>query len=172
MIADPESTALSSSWSETIVAPPLALELSWRDGGLASIGLGYARGRTQSRELSPRGRELASALARYVSGQDPQWPDLDFDFASLPRFTAKVLQTLLQEVDHGRTVTYGQLAAMAGSPGSARAVGQALARNPWPLVVPCHRVLGSKGALTGFTNPSGTTLKRELLTLEGVSPLS
>jgi methylated-DNA-[protein]-cysteine S-methyltransferase len=78
-----------------------------------------------------------------------------------------VLRSLLENVPHGGTVSYGELGALAGHPGKARAVGQAMARNPWPLVVPCHRVLGAAGALTGYTNPHGLDLKSLLLRLEG-----
>ena len=161
---------------EWIVTPPLALGLSWSDvptpSTLARITLAYAGGHEQSPTLSPRAKAVEAALKRYVRGMEPGWPDpesdLGMDFASLPRFTALVLRTLKDEVGHGRTVTYGQLAAMAGRPGAARAVGQALARNPWPLVVPCHRVLGADGSLTGFTNPAGLNLKQDLLAMEGV----
>lgn len=159
-------TAPRESLNEWIVAPPLALELSWVDGRLSGIRLDRSHGRAQTRELSPKGREMADALARYVSGRQPRWPDLGIDFEGLPPFTAKVLETLARNVGHGRTVSYGRLAQLAGSPRAARAVGQALARNPWPLVVPCHRVLGAQGGLTGFTNPSGVALKQELLALE------
>jgi methylated-DNA-[protein]-cysteine S-methyltransferase len=73
----------------------------------------------------------------------------------------------LRAVGAGRTVTYAELAALAGSPGAVRAVGQALARNPCPLVVPCHRVVAAGGA-GGFTAPGGLETKRWLLGLEGV----
>jgi len=85
----------------------------------------------------------------------------------VPPFTRQVLEALLARVGHGETVTYGELAALAGQPGKARAVGQAMARNPWPLIVPCHRVLGAGGCLTGYTNPHGLPLKELLLQMEG-----
>jgi methylated-DNA-[protein]-cysteine S-methyltransferase len=68
----------------------------------------------------------------------------------------------------GTTLTYGQVAAMAGAPRAARAVGHALGRNPFPLIVPCHRVLGAVG-IGGFTADGGITTKRRLLALEGVT---
>jgi methylated-DNA-[protein]-cysteine S-methyltransferase len=70
----------------------------------------------------------------------------------------------LREVGYGETTTYGELAARIGRPYAARAVGQALARNPLPIVVPCHRVVGRHGALTGFGG--GIDRKRRLLELE------
>jgi methylated-DNA-[protein]-cysteine S-methyltransferase len=66
----------------------------------------------------------------------------------------------------GQTVTYGWIASKVGRPGAARAVGRAMARNPIPLIVPCHRVLASDGGLGGFSAEGGLRLKRALLTFE------
>ena len=70
----------------------------------------------------------------------------------------------LQAIPYGETVTYGELAAAAGRPGAARAIGHAVARNPVSIVVPCHRVVGSSGTLTGYAG--GIDRKRALLELE------
>ena len=72
-----------------------------------------------------------------------------------------------RSIPYGQTRSYGWLAARAGSPAAARAAGQAMARNPIPLLIPCHRVLGAEGALTGFGG--GLRTKRALLELEGVA---
>jgi len=72
---------------------------------------------------------------------------------------------ITRAIPRGQTRTYGQIARQAGSPGAARAVGQSMARNPWPIVVPCHRVLGSDGSLTGFGG--GVDMKRRMLEMEG-----
>jgi len=66
-------------------------------------------------------------------------------------------------------LTYGQLATRAGSPRSARAVGNVMASNRVPLIIPCHRVVAAGGALGGFSAPHGTRLKRRLLKLEGAT---
>ncbi|MFO8080123.1 MAG: methylated-DNA--[protein]-cysteine S-methyltransferase [Armatimonadota bacterium] len=71
------------------------------------------------------------------------------------------------EIPWGETWSYGEVAEAAGSPKAARAVGQALGRNPLPVIVPCHRVIGADGSLTGFGQ--GLTMKRRLLELERVS---
>lgn len=156
--------------TETLVADPLALVLHWTGGRLAAIDLHWAEGRKQSAELTPPGAELAEALADYVSGRPPTWPELDLDFDSLPPFRARCLRTLHETVPHGTLCSYGELAARAGSPGGARAVGQAMANNPWPLVVPCHRVVGSgpRPDLTGFSGSGGLPLKAWLLEHEGI----
>jgi O-6-methylguanine DNA methyltransferase len=78
-------------------------------------------------------------------------------------FHGRVLRETAK-IPYGRTVTYGELAAMAGSPGAARATGAALARNPWPVIVPCHRVVGEGGRLVGFGK--GLPAKEALLRFE------
>ena len=72
---------------------------------------------------------------------------------------------LLREIPYGQTATYGALAAKAGNPGAARAVGMACNRNPIAILIPCHRVVGSNGSLTGYAG--GLDFKRRLLELEG-----
>ena len=78
----------------------------------------------------------------------------------------------ISRVDFGTTITYGALAAKAGRPGSARAAGAATGRNPISIVVPCHRIMGANGSLTGYAG--GLQRKRALLALEGIGqkPLS
>ena len=78
-------------------------------------------------------------------------------------FQKKVLTTL-RRVPYGQTISYGKLAEKIGSPKASRAVGQANAKNPIPIVIPCHRVIGSNGKLTGFGG--GISIKQALLDLE------
>jgi len=155
---------------ELLAAPPLELALHWRGGQVVRLTLGKAEARSGAALLppdaSPEARAVHQALALLAAGQPAVFPALPLCWDALPPFTADVLRTLYRQVPSGQTVTYGQLAALAGHPGKARAVGQAMARNPWPLVVPCHRVLGAGGALTGYTNPYGLDLKALLLALE------
>ncbi len=81
-----------------------------------------------------------------------------------------VLETLLREVSWGETVSYGELAAMAGRPAAVRAVGSAMSHNPVAIVVPCHRVLHADGSLGGYGG--GLTLKQALLDLEQGLPIA
>ncbi|WP_222563917.1 methylated-DNA--[protein]-cysteine S-methyltransferase [Novilysobacter antarcticus] len=74
----------------------------------------------------------------------------------------------LAEIRYGETVSYGELASRAGHAGAVRAAGAAVGRNPLPIVVPCHRVLGADGSMTGFSG--GLPIKRQLLGLEGALP--
>ena len=77
------------------------------------------------------------------------------DFSRLPAFDAAVYEAL-RRVPAGETVTYGELAERVGRPGAARAVGRAMGDNPWPILVPCHRVVGADGKAGGFSAPGGT----------------
>jgi len=85
-------------------------------------------------------------------------------------FQQKILDTLRSRVPRGKVITYARLAEKAGFVRAARAVGSAMARNPWPLLFPCHRTIGSQGKLGGFQGncPTGPLLKRRLLEMEGV----
>ena len=87
------------------------------------------------------------------------------DHRHLTSFTRAVLDAC-RAIRPGRTASYGELAAVAGSPGAARAVGQAMHRNPTPILVPCHRVLAAGGRIGGFT--PGLDLKRRLFAHEGI----
>lgn len=89
-------------------------------------------------------------------------PEIPVDLGGLTHFQAAVL-TACRQIKPGRTITYAQLANRIGRSGAARAVGNALAKNPLPLVIPCHRILRSDSGLGGFSAPGGTMLKRRLL---------
>lgn len=161
--------------AETIIAEPLGLTLDWDDAGrLASLHLhwsddaGFDR---ESADLSAYARELKTCLRRFVDGREPGWPELpagSFEAAGLSEFAARVLSSLRADCGRGQVLTYGGLAALAGRPRAARAVGQIMAANPWPLLYPCHRVIGSGGKLTGFGGADGLPMKAWLLRREGL----
>ena len=90
--------------------------------------------------------------------------DLTLDLRALPPFTVSVLDQLAR-VPYGETTTYGELARRVGRPRGARAVGTVMNRNRIPIVLPCHRVVGASGALTGYAG--GLDVKQTLLELEG-----
>jgi methylated-DNA-[protein]-cysteine S-methyltransferase len=106
---------------------------------------------------------LTDKLERYFEGEpvvfdEPLDPTTGTDFQ-------REVWALTKAIPRGQTRTYGQIAREAGSPGAARAVGQSMARNPWPVIVPCHRVVGHDGRLTGFGG--GLDMKRRMLVMEG-----
>ena len=90
---------------------------------------------------------------------------IELDMDRVSPFHRRVYQ-VARTIAPGETMTYGEIAAQLGSPGSARAVGQALARNPFAIVVPCHRVLAAGARLGGFSANGGTTTKQRLLSIE------
>jgi methylated-DNA-[protein]-cysteine S-methyltransferase len=106
--------------------------------------------------------DLITDLRRYFGGQAVNFT-FPLDLAGAPPFRQRVWQAT-RGIPWGETRSYGWLAAQAGQPRGARAVGQAMAHNPVPIVVPCHRVVGTHG-LGGFTG--GLDMKRRLLALEG-----
>jgi O-6-methylguanine DNA methyltransferase len=105
--------------------------------------------------------ELALEIVAYLEGKRP-CPRVDLDVTSLTDFQ-KEIYAVVREIPRGQTRTYGEVAASSGRPKAARAVGQAMACNPFVILVPCHRVIGRHG-LGGFA--SGPALKEKLLDLE------
>lgn len=103
------------------------------------------------------------ALDDFFAGREPD-PDLVLDLGGTP--FQRAVWAALRRVPRGRIVTYGELAALAGRPAAARAVGAACGANPVPLIVPCHRVLAAGGGIGGFGG--GLELKRALLEREGI----
>lgn len=93
---------------------------------------------------------------------DLRWIELDL---RVPDFH-RAVYALTRDIDPGHTLSYGDIATALGAPGSAQAVGQALGRNPIPLIVPCHRVLAADHALHGFSAPGGIGTKARLLEIE------
>jgi methylated-DNA-[protein]-cysteine S-methyltransferase len=115
----------------------------------------------------PGGRNspLARRLRAYASGAADDFRDLRVDPGPLSAFQRRVLDQC-RRIPYGSTTSYAGLAAKAGSPGAARAVGNCMAANRIPLIVPCHRVVCSGGRLGSYSAPGGAAMKRRLLTLE------
>lgn len=110
---------------------------------------------------------MAAKQLEYYFKNELQHFDVKIDISSLTEFRQHILQ-LAMNIPYGMVTTYGQLAVQAGAPGAARAVGGALAANPIPIIIPCHRVIAASGALTGFSGTGGILMKKFLLDLEGV----
>lgn len=105
-------------------------------------------------------------LRDYFDGRRQSF-SVPLDWQGISPFQERVLRAAL-DIPYGQTRTYGELAADLGQPGASRAVGVALGKNPLPIVIPCHRVLGNQGRLQGYSAPDGLTKKTWLLKLEGV----
>jgi methylated-DNA-[protein]-cysteine S-methyltransferase len=127
-----------------------------RSHALATAGVGGADGETALLAA------VRAEVERYFRGERVAL-DFPVDLAGMAPFHRRALLAA-RAIPYGETGSYGWLAGRAGRPGAARAVGQAMARNPVSLVIPCHRVVGADGRLVGFGG--GVDLKRRLLELE------
>ena len=121
----------------------------------------------QVRETTPPSviAEAIAGIRAHLAGEldDLRW--IPVDTSGIPAFHRRVYD-VTRAIDPGRVLGYGQIAARIGPPGSAQAVGQALGRNPIPLIIPCHRVVAADNALTGFSAPGGIHTKQRLLEIE------
>lgn len=145
---------------DTIDSPLGELLLAGDGDALTGVHMDGAPGAGWRRDPAVL-REAASQLRAYFAGELR-----DFDVPLAPRGTPFQQQVwaALREIPYGHTVSYAELAAAAGRPGAARAAGAANGRNPIAIVIPCHRVIGAGGALTGYGG--GLARKRMLLDLE------
>ena len=108
--------------------------------------------------------ERITALLR---GESADLSGIPIDLEGVPPFHQRVYE-IARRIPAGTTTTYGEIAAALGTSGASRAVGQALGRNPVPIIVPCHRVLAAGGKSGGFSAPGGVTTKMRLLEIEGL----
>ena len=146
-----------------------------RGGILVRLSFGHPTDRAAAAAIGPISapqtqldswsRPLSRRIQAYASGNRDDFRDVQVDGGGLADFGRKVIQCC-RNIPYGTTLTYGQLAAEAGSARAARAVGNCMASNPIPLVIPCHRVVAAGGGLGGYSMPGGTHVKRWLLELE------
>ena len=109
--------------------------------------------------------KLKQKLEQFADGRPVSFDDVCVRTEHRTEFQQKVLAAT-RAIGFGETLSYGELAALVGSPNAARAVGSVMASNQIPIIIPCHRVVGSRGELTGFSAPRGLDLKQQLLDLE------
>jgi methylated-DNA-[protein]-cysteine S-methyltransferase len=107
------------------------------------------------------------AIASLLQGEAVDLSAVALDMDGIPLFSQRVYD-VARTIPPGATLSYGDIAGRLGNPGAARAVGQALGRNPFPIIVPCHRVLAARGRVGGFSANGGTATKLRLLSIEGV----
>ncbi len=111
-------------------------------------------------------REAIARIAAMLGGEPDDLRDLPLDMTAVPAFHRRVY-ALVRDIAPGHTLTYGEVAARLGDPTAARAVGQALGRNPFAPVIPCHRVLASGSRAGGFSAGGGVDTKLRMLQAEG-----
>lgn len=144
-------------------------------GLLKQLTFGHSSSPAAARALDPELLEnaergtwnvrLVRRLQAYASGTPVDFRDVKVDLGRLTDFQRRVAHRCRQ-IPYGKTLSYGQLAARAGSPRAARAVGNCMAANRVPLIIPCHRVLPADGRPGAFSAPGGTRTKQRLLALE------
>jgi len=116
----------------------------------------------------PSVAQAIDGMTRLLSGDDVDLDDVALDMSGVPEFQQAVY-AVARSLPRGVTMTYGEIAAKVGAPGAAQAVGQAMGHNPFPIVVPCHRVVAAGGANGGFSAPGGVDTKLRLLAIEGAT---
>jgi len=153
--------------------------IAWSEGGITGVQLPEAdEQQTRERMLHrfpaageaepPREvRRALESIAALLQGQLRDLSSVTLDMDGVPPFHRRVYEAA-RTIPRGKTLAYGDIAARLGARGAARAVGQALGQNPFPIVVPCHRVLAAGGKLGGFSAHGGTATKLRMLAIEGV----
>jgi methylated-DNA-[protein]-cysteine S-methyltransferase len=155
-----------------------ACALAWGEHGLAGVLLPESneaatrrhivRRFSHAREASPT-TDVQATIARVTAllhGTHDDLSDVALDLSGVPPFHRRVYE-VARAIVPGSTLTYGEVAARLGEPNASRAVGQALGANPFPIVVPCHRVLAAGGRAGGFSAKGGVRTKLRLLQIEG-----
>ena len=152
-------------WRQTIPWGDIVVEVGPRGVTRISLPPSPVDERVDAPRRDP---EISRQLDEYFAGRRREF-DVEVDLPeSLTDLQRQVLLTLRAGVGYGETVTYGELAEMAGRPGAARAVGATMARNPVPFLIPCHRVVAANG-IGGYGSGygDGVAFQRALLDLEG-----
>jgi methylated-DNA-[protein]-cysteine S-methyltransferase len=150
----------------------------WGADGIVGVQLPEARvlaTRARIRRRFPDAREGAppadvqralDGIVTLLDGGDADLREVALDMAGVSAFEREVYE-IARTIPAGETTSYGAIAAELGDPGAARAVGRALGQNPFPVIVPCHRVVAADGSLGGFSAAGGADTKRRMLAIEG-----
>jgi len=152
--------------------------IAWGERGLLGVQLPEAdatRTRARMRRRFPGARETTppaqvqraiDGIVALIGGEAVDFSAVTLDMEQLPPFPRRVYE-VVRTIPCGTTLTYGEIAKRLGAPVEARDVGEAMGRNPFPIIIPCHRVLAAGGKLGGFSAPGGVATKRRLLAIEG-----
>jgi methylated-DNA-[protein]-cysteine S-methyltransferase len=152
--------------------------IAWGERGIVAVLLpekNEAAARARLARRFPEGREAEptpeigrtlDAIGALLAGAARNLADVALDMEGVPDFHRRVYE-VARTIRPGSTLSYGEIAKRIGEPGAARDVGEALGRNPFPIVVPCHRVLAAGGKLGGFSARGGVATKLKLLDIEG-----
>jgi methylated-DNA-[protein]-cysteine S-methyltransferase len=163
------------------------MAIAWHESALDGVAFGHASRRqaelavarplrqfhrfcrfmngSKSNELPGWVVQLIDDLRSFAEGESVDFSNVPLDLGHLTPFARRVVEAC-RRIRWGQVRTYGELAMICGTPGAARAVGSVMAKNRFPLIVPCHRVLAAGGALGGYSAPDGLNMKRRLLAME------
>jgi methylated-DNA-[protein]-cysteine S-methyltransferase len=141
--------------------------VQWSEAGITRVHLPGADRRPPGGDAgAPEAvRAAIAGIGALLAGERHELTDVVLDERGVDPFRRAVFAAT-RAIGPGATASYGEIARAIGAAGAARAVGAALGSNPFPIVVPCHRVLAADGALTGFSAPGGITTKRRMLEIE------
>jgi methylated-DNA-[protein]-cysteine S-methyltransferase len=151
--------------------------IAWGERGIVGVQLPEPAGAERARmlrrfpdaiEAAPpvQVREAVEGIVALLCGESPDLCKIALDMGNVPEFDRSVYE-VTRRIPRGETRSYGEIAAELGDPAAARAVGQALGRNPFPIIVPCHRVLAAAGRPGGFSAHGGVATKLRMLAIEG-----
>src|ERR1700752_5172944 len=152
--------------------------IAWGARGVAGVQLPEAgEAQTRARMLHrfpaagevvppPEVQQAVERIVALLRGEGSDLATIVLDMDEVPAFHRRVYE-VARFIPPGMRLSYGDIARRVGAPGAARAVGQALGRNPFPIIVPCHRVLAAGGKIGGFSAQGGVTTKRRMLAIEG-----
>lgn len=145
--------------------------IRWSDVGITDVLLPSRRGLPgiafeDGSDVPPFVRHAIAGIVAVMAGEPRDLHDVRLDERGIDEFR-RAVYAATREIAPGTTRSYGDIARAIGRPDGARDVGAALSRNPFPVIVPCHRVVAANGALTGFSAPGGLATKRRMLELEG-----
>ncbi len=155
--------------------------IAWNQAGIAGVNLPEATAAATRKRMQLRFPDAVehqpdkhiNAVIKHITallqGKRADLSKAKLHMHGVPEFHQRVYG-LVRQVPAGNTLSYGEVAARLGKPGGARAVGQAMGRNPFPIIVPCHRVLAANGKLGGFTANGGVDTKQRMLQIEGATP--
>ena len=188
LLAGPKT---ASDWADSTYIDPMinytlfdtvigCAGLAWNEHGLVGVHLperepdrarrGFERRFPGSAEAEPPAEltPVIEGVRALMRGEKADLSDAPLDLARVPAFNARVY-AIARRIPPGETLTYGEIATRLGDRLLARDVGTALGQNPWPIVVPCHRVTAAGGKLGGFSAPGGARTKLKLLAIEGAA---
>jgi methylated-DNA-[protein]-cysteine S-methyltransferase len=157
--------------ARSLNSPLGCIEVQSGNAGLYSVNLYGSKPPLHFDEMRPGSGNLAGKaleeILEYLSGSRRAF-SITADWAYITSFQAEVLR-IASDIPFGAVRTYGEIARQLGKPAASRAVGGALAHNPIPIIIPCHRVVAADGSLTGFSAADGIRAKQWLLEMEGHS---